>query len=222
MKTHAQQHHETDYFASSRAQASSLAQSGQQRGAALVVALILLVIITILGLSSVRSTSQQEHMSANFLDRSLAFESAETGLRVLETPAPTLPLIVTSAYPANLTAAQYADAVCNVAPNDAACNAAGFCPKPDSRCPERYLNPAFAGWVVVPGLPALGALANPPQFISENMGIAPSPPRWLNCEDVIPMDATCIIPVQHYRVTTRSTGADRATVLLQTDYAIAL
>jgi len=196
---------------------------GDQSGAALAVSLIILVLITIVGLSSMRTTTQQEHMSANFLDRGLAFQSAETGIRVLEQPLPAanvLPQIFTAVYPPDLPAAQYTNAGC-----DAAACVGGYCPKPDPRCTERYLNPAFAGWVAVTpamGLPNLGALALNPQFISENMGVSPSPPRWLNCEDVIPMDATCILPVQHYRVTTRSTAVGRASVLLSSDFANAL
>jgi type IV pilus assembly protein PilX len=54
------------------------------RGAALAVSLILLVVITIVGLASIRGTSMQEHMSANMLDRELAFQSAESALRVAE------------------------------------------------------------------------------------------------------------------------------------------
>ena len=207
---------------------SQLVLSAQhQRGAALAVSLMLLLIITIIGIASVSTTIQQERMSGNFFDRGLAFQSAETGIRVLEQALPGAaanapPQIFTAAnYPADLAAAQYSDSACHVAP----CSAVGYCAKPDPQCLDRVLDPAFAGWANVTaamGLPNLGALANNPQFISENMGESPSPPRWLGCEDVIPMDATCIIPVQHYRVSTRSTAVGRATVILQTDFANAL
>jgi type IV pilus assembly protein PilX len=55
-----------------------------QRGVALVVSLILLVVTTILGLASIRSTSLQERMSANMYDRSLALQRAEAALRAAE------------------------------------------------------------------------------------------------------------------------------------------
>lgn len=55
-----------------------------QRGVALVVALILLLIGTIIGLASIRNTNLQERMSANMYDRSLAFQRAEAGLRAAE------------------------------------------------------------------------------------------------------------------------------------------
>jgi type IV pilus assembly protein PilX len=55
-----------------------------QRGVALVVALVLLVVTTLIGLASIRGTSLQERMSANMYDRSLAFQRAEAALRAAE------------------------------------------------------------------------------------------------------------------------------------------
>lgn len=55
-----------------------------QKGAALLVALILLLIATIAGVASIRGTSVQERMSANMYDRSIAFQSAEAALRAAE------------------------------------------------------------------------------------------------------------------------------------------
>lgn len=55
-----------------------------QRGVALVVSLILLVLATLIGLASVRGTNLQERMSANMYDRSLAFQRAESALRAAE------------------------------------------------------------------------------------------------------------------------------------------
>ncbi len=55
-----------------------------QHGAALIVALILLLIMTILGLASMRSTIMEERMSASLYDRNLAFQAAEAALRAAE------------------------------------------------------------------------------------------------------------------------------------------
>lgn len=57
---------------------------GTQRGVALVIALILLVIATLIGLAGVRGTNLQERMSSNMYDRSLAFQRAESALRAAE------------------------------------------------------------------------------------------------------------------------------------------
>lgn len=53
----------------------------RQRGIALVVALLLLVVIMLVGLAAVRSTTMQQKMTSNFLDREVAFQSAEAALR---------------------------------------------------------------------------------------------------------------------------------------------
>ena len=56
----------------------------KQSGAALPVALVMLLVSTILGLASMRSATTQEKMSANMYDRSLAYQSAEAALRAAE------------------------------------------------------------------------------------------------------------------------------------------
>lgn len=55
-----------------------------QRGVALVVALVLLLVATLIGLAGIRGTNLQERMSANMYDRSLAFQRAEAALRDAE------------------------------------------------------------------------------------------------------------------------------------------
>ena len=56
----------------------------KQSGAALPVALVMLLISTIIGLSSMRSATQQEKISSNLYDRSLAYQAAEAALRAAE------------------------------------------------------------------------------------------------------------------------------------------
>lgn len=56
----------------------------RQQGVALVVALILLLILTVLALASVRGTTLQERLSANMYDRSLALQRAEAAMRAAE------------------------------------------------------------------------------------------------------------------------------------------
>jgi type IV pilus assembly protein PilX len=53
----------------------------RQRGAVLVVSLLLLLVMTVLALGASQTTRLQERMSANMRDRDLAFESSEAGLR---------------------------------------------------------------------------------------------------------------------------------------------
>ena len=55
-----------------------------ERGVALVVALILLVVATLIGLAASRGAILQERMSSNSYDRSLAFQRSEAALRAAE------------------------------------------------------------------------------------------------------------------------------------------
>jgi len=56
----------------------------RQQGAALLVSLIILMLVSLLGINSIRSTTLQERMSANILDRAVVFQSAESVLRAAE------------------------------------------------------------------------------------------------------------------------------------------
>ncbi len=53
----------------------------KQRGAVLIVALVLLLVLTILGTAGIQNTLITERMSGNYRDVAIAFESAEAGLR---------------------------------------------------------------------------------------------------------------------------------------------
>lgn len=55
-----------------------------QRGVALVVALILLVVITLVGLAAVSGTIMQNKMASNQRDREVAFQSAASALRTVQ------------------------------------------------------------------------------------------------------------------------------------------
>ena len=56
-----------------------------QRGVALFISLVLLLVLTIIGVSAVQTTSMEERMARNTHDSVLAFEAAEVALRTGET-----------------------------------------------------------------------------------------------------------------------------------------
>ncbi len=74
----------------SKAQPKSAAR---QDGAAMVIALIMLLVLTLLATASARMTILEERMTGNTQDRSVAFQAAEAGLRAGEDQAqvPVLP-----------------------------------------------------------------------------------------------------------------------------------
>ena len=56
----------------------------RERGAALVVALLMLLVMTVLGIASMGVTRMEERMAGNTRDLDLAFQGAEAGLRNAE------------------------------------------------------------------------------------------------------------------------------------------
>ena len=92
-----------------------------QRGVALIASMLILIIITLLGLSSMRSAGLQERMSGNQYDRNVVLEAAEAALREAEAIA-AAPLTVT--------------ATCSN----------GICPRPVAGMADRWSDPDFTGW----------------------------------------------------------------------------
>lgn len=66
----------------SRPQSRHSAGAHAQRGVALLIALILLVVITLVGLAAIGTTILQNRATANQYDRQIAFQSAEAAMRV--------------------------------------------------------------------------------------------------------------------------------------------
>ncbi|VAX10058.1 Type IV fimbrial biogenesis protein PilX [hydrothermal vent metagenome] len=56
----------------------------KQQGVALVVSLILLLVMTLLGLSSMQATILEEKMAGNFKNRNMSLQAAESALRAAE------------------------------------------------------------------------------------------------------------------------------------------
>ncbi len=63
----------------------------QQRGIALVVGLLMLVILAIISISAISTTTLDESMAGNMRDRELAFQAAESALRHAESQLAVLP-----------------------------------------------------------------------------------------------------------------------------------
>ncbi|QSA99167.1 pilus assembly protein PilX [Methylococcus sp. EFPC2] len=61
-----------------------LAIAGAQKGAVLVVSLIMLLLMTLLGVTALQTITLEEKMAGNMRDRSLAFQAAESALRAGE------------------------------------------------------------------------------------------------------------------------------------------
>lgn len=57
---------------------------GRQNGAALIVALVMLLVLTLIAITASRTSTLQERMAGNFRQSSIAFEAAEVTLRIGE------------------------------------------------------------------------------------------------------------------------------------------
>lgn len=54
---------------------------GRETGAALIIGLVLLLVMTLLGITSMQSTTVQERMAGNLRQQDLAFQASEAALR---------------------------------------------------------------------------------------------------------------------------------------------
>jgi len=62
-----------------------------QTGAVLIVSLIMLLLLTLIGVTSMQTTSLEEKMAGNMRDRDLAFQAAESALTLAEATLNPLP-----------------------------------------------------------------------------------------------------------------------------------
>lgn len=122
---------------------------GAQSGIALVVALLLLVIISLVGLAAVRGTIMQQKMASNMYDRSLQFQAAEAAMRAAADLIPNNPGIVAR----------------NCAAGGVICLANPFT---DPNVPASAYQTVAAGTAAGQFDPS--KLTGNPQFIVENMG----------------------------------------------------
>ncbi len=166
---------------------------------ALVVALILLLVITLVGLAAVRGTIMQQKMAANMLDRQVAFQNAEAALRAAAATIATTPSnIARNCQPAS--------AICLANPfNDKAVSAGDI----HTITTSEYTKGALA--------------ASQPQFVIENMGSFANPDtntgygQSANSKQY--GSAAAPLSAIYYRITVRSGDpalvGDRAVVTLQ-------
>lgn len=164
-------------------------RTGQQ-GIALIVVLVLLIAVSLLGVAVMRSAAMQERMSANLRDRSVAFESAESVLRHVQT------VVMASG------------AWAQTPPSNADCSNLGVCPRgatpswqpaPDSAYDADRLPQEPEYWVEYLGQDVANKVDDDAQCKSEEERNNPN----LDCRTL------------SYRVTVRSRAAGRADVLIQ-------
>ncbi len=180
----------------------------RQGGIALVVALILLVVITLVGLAAVNGTIMQNKMAANQHDREIAFQAAEAALRQAQV------VITTRASRATPAPAGIED-----------CSTPNGNVTPTNTCAPNPFDDAGAGNFVTdvptevfnPGPLSAGQ----PQYVIQYTGRFLAPPRDIHTTSSSSYaDPTQSTPLaDYYRITARSADpadlGDRAVVVLQ-------
>ncbi len=174
----------------------------RQRGVALVMALVFLLLLTILGVAALNTTSLEEKMANNVKDRNLAFQAAESALIVAE----------------NWTYTQIGKPVF---PN----NPIGLY-TPVTSDTDADPNWKESTWstnnvVIYPNTPgqtvsgSLGKIQNQPKYIIEDMGETPESGGSLVLTSSYKSKGTTVV-----RITARGTGGtDAAVVMLQSTYS---
>ena len=173
---------------------SSYFARSRQRGVTLVVVLILLVVVTLIALASLRGTLLEERMSTNVLDRSYSFQAAEAALRVGETVASQKPPLPASGCDKGL---------CNI---------------PDPVNAPVWDNEAV--WASAPEATVdLGVKTARPRYIVELLA-SNVPPKGSCTTSGDVSETTCSGTESRYRITARSEADGRASVMLQTIFAV--
>lgn len=165
-----------------------------QRGAALVVALILLVVMTLASLMAVRLIAQEEKMVSYAYDKTLSFQAAESALRSVEGMVEEIkPEPVAGAACADFAGATVSVRVCGAPAVDAT---------------ARWLDDAFDGWATLSAV-GNGSLAVTPSYFVEYLG------NSFPCG----LDASAPTGCRRYRITARAGGNGRAQSMMQSIYA---
>ncbi len=180
----------------------------RQRGATLIVALVLLTLVTLVSINGIENVTLQEKMAGNSYDRSIALQAAEAALReaeaIAEAQSKTLP--ANNGFPSfgesNDTDNTCPQNIINDCTN-------GLCVKPDKDCTERWKDATFNQWTN--SSVSLATLAGTPQYFIEYLG------GNYPCTNGAGYDPN---NCKRYRITAVSNpGTGRARVMLQSIYA---
>ena len=173
----------------------------RERGAILVVALMFLVLLTIIGVSSMSGTTLEEKMAGNQREQNIAFQAAESALRDAEIDLETATGGLGNRDPMTI-AANFAT-LCSAAFTNGVCKAAVHT--------TQIVTPAGWSWTdanktvaygTYTGADTLGGVFRQPRYVIE----------YLSDKDVAPN-------TRHFRISARGWGANQnSSVTLQTVY----
>lgn len=166
------------------------ARRGRDSGAVLIVALVMLLVLTILGVAGVQNTTLEERMAGNYRDRVSAFQAAEAALRRGEEDIADLAMFNAMTFNGNDGTYELDPSVGSLDPVDTA----------------NYSRTVTIG--------TLSGVASAPEYFIERLPKVPLP----NSSLVVGFQSTPK-DVQYYRVSGRGVGVSgKAEVVLQSVY----
>lgn len=195
--------------------------TNKQAGAALITGLVILVLLTLIGVTAMRGTLMEEKMAGNLKNQYTAFQSAEAALRVGET---------------YLTSASIGPFAADASSTSLTLNALGLYQPTLSATQERWEQANMwtdAGSLAYPRTPtsATATLITPsgaagaPRYIVEDMSYKTQCSNATECTNT-PIPATpggslkfgALPEVGLYRITARGVGASLDTVVFLQSY----
>jgi type IV pilus assembly protein PilX len=160
-----------------------------QAGAVLIVSLVLLLVLTILGVSGVQNTTMEERMAGNYRDRFSAFQAAEAALRVGERAVGVYTTFIAMDFDGS----------------DGTFDSDKFTGSADPMDPDNYVNVSAA---------TISGVAATPEFFIERVPKVP-----LSNSSLVVGFQGASKDVQYYRITGKGTGSGgRAEVILQSTF----
>jgi len=163
---------------------------GGESGSALIISLLILIVLTLLGLTAVRTTTLEEKMAGNLRDSDLAFQAAESALRDAEAFVESV--VSTNAF--NNAGGLYGSATAD---------------------PDYF---AAATWSTANSVAYSGSIAgvaNQPRYIIKYLGVVPRPGGALNIGGYGNQQAGAL---HSFRITARGTGGSDTTQVVLQDY----
>ena len=168
----------------------------KQTGVALFISLVMLLVLTIIGVSAVQTTSLEERMARNSRDRLMAFQAAESALRDAEA---------------------FLETVVTTAPFSDAGTAGLWTIAPFSTVPRWEQANVWTGAGSVVAANAVQGVATAPRFLIEHAATLEREENAYQIDD--PYTGSGSDRIEIFRITARGVGGTQnARVLLQSTY----
>lgn len=169
----------------------------QQQGAVLVIGLIMLLLLTVIGMSSIRGTDLQERMAGNARDHNLAFQASEAAVRSAE---------------------NYLSGA-SIVPCNPSCNSQGgyYLDLTGPTSPVLWTSANWDAKGVKLADNTLKGVGEQPKYAIEQLEVPPAPASYGSAIDQQSLDA--MAEREFYRITARGVGGTKdSEALIQTTF----